>query len=155
MLRFRMSSWACLAFLALFSTLVASPAQAQVTPGVQAGVSIDPDQFFFGGHVETAPLVEGVRFRPGVDIGLGNDLTLVAVNLDFTYTFASRRRPWNLYVGGGPAINWYNPDGGGSDTEAGFNFLVGAKHREGLFFEMKVGAMDSPDLKFGVGYSFR
>ena len=153
MLRFRVSTWACASFLALLS-FVATPAQAQVRPGVQAGVSIDPDQFYFGGHLQTAPLAENVRFRPGVDIGIGSDLMLVAVNLDFTYTFANRR-PWNLYVGGGPAINWYNPDGGGSDTESGFNFLVGARTRTGLFFEMKVGAMDSPDLKFGVGYTFR
>ena len=25
----------------------------------------------------------------------------------------------------------------------------------GLFFEFKVGAMDSPDFKFGVGWTFR
>lgn len=131
----------------------ASPAQAQMTPGVQAGVSLDPDQFFFGGHVETAPLVDRVRFRPGVDVGVGDNLTLVAVNLDFTYAFTANR-PWNLFAGAGPAINWYNFDGG-SDTEAGFNFLVGAKHRNGMFLEMKIGVMDSPDLKFGVGYAFR
>ena len=150
MLRFRVL---CLSFLALLPVLAATPAQAQVTPGVQAGVSINPDQFFFGGHVETTPLVDRVRFRPGVDVGIGDDLTLVAINFDFTYTFAGRR-PWNLYAGAGPAINWYNFDGG-SETEAGFNFLVGAKNAKGLFFEMKVGTLDSPDLKFGVGYSFR
>ena len=150
MLNFRVS---CLSFLAVLSVLVAAPAHAQVTPGVQAGVSINPDQFFFGGHIETTPLVDRVRFRPGVDVGIGDDLTLIGINFDFTYTFASRR-PWNLYAGAGPAINWYNFDGG-SETEAGFNFLVGAKHARGLFFEMKIGTMDSPDLKFGVGYSFR
>ena len=154
MLRFRVSFWVSLAFLALFSVLIATPANAQVNPGVQGGVSIDPDQVYFGGHVETTPLVDRLRFRPGVDVGVGDDLTLVAINLDFTYTFPSRR-PWNLYAGGGPAINWFNVDGGGSETEAGFNFLIGAKHRDGLFFEMRVGAMDSPDLKFGVGYTFR
>jgi hypothetical protein len=29
------------------------------------------------------------------------------------------------------------------------------EHRDGLFFEAKIGAIDSPDLKFGVGYTFR
>ena len=43
-----------------------------------------------------------------------------------------------------------------SDTEGGFNFIVGAKQtRAGLFFEVKVGVEGSPDLKFGVGYTFR
>ena len=153
MLRFRVSLWACLTCAAL-SAFVAVPAQAQVSPGAQAGASITPDQFFFGGHVETTPVYDKVRFRPGVDVGFGEDLTLVAINFDFTYSF-TETRPWNLYAGGGPGINWFNVDGPGSETEAGLNFLVGVKHRDGLFFEMRVGAFDSPDLKFGVGYTFR
>ena len=76
-----------------------------------------------------------------------------AINLEFTYAF-TETRPWNIYAGGGPAINWYNFEDD-SEAEAGFNFLVGAKSRTGLFFEMKIGVMDSPDLKFGVGYTFR
>ena len=152
MRRFRASLWA-LACLSLF-TVAATPAQAQqVRPGVQGGVSLDPDQGFIGGHIETSPLIDRVRFRPGVDIGFGDDLTLVGINLEFTYAF-TENRPWNLYAGGGPAINWYNFDDN-SEAEAGFNFLVGAKSRDGLFFEMKIGAMDSPDLRFGVGYTFR
>jgi hypothetical protein len=153
MLRFRASAWACLFVLVLFSSFAASPAQAQVAPGIQGGISIDPDQFYFGGHIETSPLVDRLRFRPSVDIGIGDDLTVVAGNFDFTYTFPSRQR-WSLYVGGGPSINFYDSDDG-TETEGGFNFLIGAKDRRGLFFELKVGLGDSPDLKFGVGYTFR
>ncbi len=153
MRRIRASLWVFLAYLGLF-TVATTPAQAQqVRAGVQGGVSLDPDQGFIGGHVETSPLVDRVRFRPGLDIGFGDDLTLVAINLDFTYAF-TESRPWNIYAGGGPAINWYNYDND-SEAEAGFNFLVGAKSRQGLFFELKIGVMDSPDLKFGVGYTFR
>ena len=55
-----------------------------------------------------------------------------------------------------PAINIVNSDfRDGSDTEGGFNILLGVRQRSGLFFELKVGAVDSPDLKFGVGYTFR
>jgi len=153
MLRFRTSLWVCLVLLGLFTALAASPAQAQVAPGIQGGISLDPDQFYFGGHLETSPLVDRVRFRPSVDIGIGDDLTVVAGNFDFTYTFPGNR-PWNLYVGGGPSINFYDSDRG-SNTEGGFNFIIGAKNRAGLFFEMKVGLADSPELKFGVGYTFR
>ena len=149
----RASLWVFLACVSLCTAAV-TPAQAQqVAGGVQGGVSVDPDQGFIGAHVETSPLVDRVRFRPGVDFGFGDDLTLVGINLDFTYAFTANR-PWNIYAGGGPAINWYNYDND-SDAEAGFNFLVGARSRDGLFFEMKVGAMDSPDLRFGVGYTFR
>jgi hypothetical protein len=38
------------------------------------------------------------------------------------------------------AINWFDSDRG-SDTEAGFNILVLLPR--GLFFEIKIGAMDS------------
>ena len=106
----------------LAGAIAAKPAQAQqMAPGVQGGVSLDPDQFYFGGHIETSPLIDRLRFRPSVDIGIG-DGTTVAGNFEFTYTFPGSR-PWNLYVGGGPAINWYDSDNGGSDAEAGFNFL--------------------------------
>jgi hypothetical protein len=33
--------------------------------------------------------------------------------------------------------------------------MVGIQHRDGLFFEVKAGALDSPDFKVGVGYVFR
>jgi hypothetical protein len=42
-----------------------------------------------------------------------------------------------------------------SEAEGGLNFVFGAETRRGLFFEMKVGVIDSPDLKFGVGYTWR
>ena len=155
MLCSRQSVCVAFMFLAVWAVTGVSPvhAQAQFTPGVQAGASLDPDQFFIGGHLETQPLVDRVRFRPNVDIGFGNDVTLFAINLDLTYGFTANR-PWDFYAGAGPAINIFNFDGG-TETEAGFNILVGAKQRNGMFFEMKIGMMDSPDLKFGVGYTFR
>jgi hypothetical protein len=154
MRRVRFSLGVCVTCLGLVSAIAADAAEAQqIAPGVQAGVSVDPDQFYFGGHIETSPLVDRLRFRPSVDVGIG-DVTTVSGNFEFTYTFAGGR-PWNLYVGGGPAINWYNFDNGGSDTEGGFNFIGGVINRAGLFFEVKAGIEGSPDLKFGVGYTFR
>ena len=135
---------------------VPSPAAAQA-PGVRAGISVDPDQFYFGGHLETNPLVDRLYFRPNVEVGFGDDLTLIAANMEFVYKF-STRRAMNLYAGGGPALNIFMFDGAGdndSETEAGFNFLVGMETNRGLFFEFKIGVMDSPDLKFGVGYTWR
>jgi hypothetical protein len=154
MRRIRVSLGVCIACLCLVGVVDPNQAEAQVAPGLQAGVSIDPDQFFFGGHVETSPLIDRLRFRPSIDVGIGDDLTVIAGNFDFTYTFPGRRA-WNLYLGAGPSINWYNVDNGGSDTEGGFNVLIGAKQTTGMFFEMKIGVEGSPDLKFGVGYTFR
>lgn len=134
----------------LFSS---TPALAQ-DGGIRGGISIDPDQFYFGGHLETSALVNRVHFRPNVEVGIGDDLTLIAANMEFVYKF-SNSRPWNLYAGGGPALNIFMVDDVDSETEAGFNALVGLESSKGLFFEFKLGMVDSPDFKFGVGYTWR
>lgn len=133
----------------------ATPAAAQ-NAGIRGGLSIDPDQFYFGGHIETSPLVDRLYFRPNVEVGIGDDLTVISGNAEFVYKFTTRR-PWNFYVGAGPALNVFMFDGPGDDdveTEAGFNALFGVESSRGLFFEFKVGAVDSPDFKFGVGYTW-
>jgi len=147
-------------FLLAAVVILGMPAwSAAQGPGVRGGISIDSDQFYFGGHFETDALVDRLHFRPNIEAGLGNDLTLVALNFEFAYKFP-RRSGWQLYAGGGPAINFYSFDRGpdrdrDSDSEAGLNFLLGVEQDSGLFFEFKIGALDSPELKFGVGWSFR
>jgi hypothetical protein len=131
---------------------LAAPVAAQDF-GARAGVSIDPDQFYFGGHVQTAPLVDRLHFRPNVEIGLGDDRTVIAFNFEFAYFFPTSH-PWQLYAGAGPALNIIDREDD-TDPEGGFNILLGVEHRRGLFFEFKVGAIDSPDVKFGVGYTWR
>jgi hypothetical protein len=143
----------------LFVTLVASlmlfatPANAQ-SFGVRAGASANPDQFFFGGHYETRPLMEHLTFRPNIEVGFGDDTTLVAFNIEFAYWIDLRNKPWKVYLGGGPAANLYDSDNN-TDLQGGFNLMVGAQHRGGLFGEFKVGLIDSPDVKFTVGYAFK
>ena len=144
--------WQWASVSVLLGVLMATPAAAQ-TMGVRAGVSLDPDQFYFGGHVETDPLVDRLRFRPNAEIGLGDHVTLVALNFEFAYAFPSQQA-WSLYAGAGPALNIINTDRN-TEAQGGFNILIGAAHRDGLFVELKVGALDSPNVKFGVGYVFR
>jgi hypothetical protein len=82
-------------------------------------------------------------------------VTLIGANMEFVYKFTNRR-PWNLYAGGGPALNITAHSGeDGSNTNAGLNLLVGVEQPKGLFFEFKIGVIDSPDFKFGVGWTFR
>ena len=142
---------------AAFVLLVSAEAWAQ-GPGGRGGVSIDPDQVYFGGHYETDALVDRLHFRPNVEVGIGDDVVTTAINFEFVYKFPSRSA-WRLYAGGGPAVNFYSYDtnghGDGTETDGGLNFLIGAEQRGGLFFELKIGAIDSPNLKFGVGYTFK
>ena len=149
-----------LALAVLGLLLAATPAAAQVDFGVRGGLSVDPDQAYVGLHAETGPLVERLRFRPNAEVGLGEDLTLVGLNLEFVWKFRRARSGWGIYAGGGPAINVFFLDRGrfgddNTEMEPGMNFLVGLEHDEGLFFEFKLGALDSPDLKIGVGYTWR
>ena len=142
-----------LSFLLGVVLLSSTPALAQGA-GIRGGISVDPDQFYFGGHFETSPLVDRLYFRPNVEVGVGDDLVLIGANMEFVYKF-TRNRTMNLYAGAGPALNIFMPDGGDTSTDAGFNILVGAETPKGLFFEFKIGAIDSPDFKFGVGYTWR
>jgi hypothetical protein len=137
----------------LMCGLWAQPAAAQVRAGVRGGLSIDPDQVFVGGHIETAPLIDRVRFRPNVEVGFGDDVTLTAFNFEFVYAFPSRG-PWHVYAGGGPSVNFFRV-GGHNNTDGGFNLLVGAENSRGLFFEGKIGVASGANAKFAVGYTFR
>jgi hypothetical protein len=136
-----------------------APARAQGV-GVRVGASADPDQFYAGAHLETGEVAEGLRFRPNVEVGVGDNVTLVALNFELVY----RLRPdyprlpgalskWHLYVGAGPALNIFRFS---NDTraEGGFNGLIGLAHADGLFVEAKVGVLKSPDFKVGLGYTF-
>ena len=137
--------------LVILICFTALPAAAQ-TFGPRVGASVDPDQFVIGGHFETAPLIEHITFRPNVEIGFGNDLTVACFNFELAYKFESSK-PWNVYAGGGPSLVLINFDHD-SHSEGGFNLLVGIEHREGLFGEIKAGMMDSPDFKVTIGYAF-
>jgi hypothetical protein len=144
-----LSGIACLLVL----TAVARPVSAQsLSTGVRVGVSAEPDQFYFGGHIETAPLVDRITFRPNIEVGVGNDLTLVALNFDLAYKFRSKKS-WNVYGFGGPALNISSADNN-TETGGGFSLGVGLEDRKGLFGEIKVGLGDSPEFKFGIGYRF-
>jgi hypothetical protein len=154
MIRFLTACHPVLRFILGAAVLVALPSSAFAQgPGVRAGASVDPDQFYVGGHYETRALVERLHFKPNLEVGFGDDLTALGLNFEFVYKFPVRG-PWALYAGAGPALNVYsfNDD---SETDAGVNVLFGLETTQGLFFELKFGAIDSPDVKFGVGYTWR
>src|SRR5262245_58450795 len=108
--------------------LLPAPAPAQEHGfGLRTGYSIDPDQFYFGAHVGVGPLVSRLWFRPNVEIGVGDNVTTIAINAELAYWF-STKSAWKPYLGAGPALNIYDFEGG-SDTQGGLNFLFGVAHR--------------------------
>jgi hypothetical protein len=139
-------------FSALLYVALAQSAAAQGF-GVRGGISIDPDQLFVGGHYETGAIVDHVHFKPNIEIGFGDDITLIALNFEGVYKFPDQGN-WAAYAGGGPALNIASFEGD-SDSGAGANFFVGIETDRGLAFEVKFGVADSPTVKFTVGYTFR
>ncbi len=150
-----------IAWLAVaFSLCLLIPATASAQDfGVRAGVSGEPDQFYFGLHVESGPIADRLRFRPSAEVGIGDNQTLVAFNFDFVYPFLLRQSRWSLYFGGGPAANVYIFDTGDPvrherDVRGGINAVLGLEHRDGFFTELRLGMLDSPSIKMCVGVTF-
>jgi hypothetical protein len=147
------------ALIGAFLFAAASGAMAETRFGVRAGASLDPDQFHFGGHIVTDPLIERLTFRPNLEIGVGDDITAVGLNFEFAFGIPIPKDQFSLYIGAGPALNIYRfggpqPRNGNTDAEGGFNILFGLEHGNGLMGEFKVGAIESPEFKITIGYTF-
>ena len=154
------ASWYLTGLVCAVLLTTAAPAVAQTHAGIRAGVSGDPDQFFFGGHIETRPVADHLTFRPNAEIGVGDDLTLVALNIEFAYWTSLHTNPWRVYLGGGPAAIITSGHSGHNEEDntgfgGGFNLLIGAQHKGGLFGEFKLGLGDSPEVKGTVGVAFK
>ena len=121
--------------------------------GFQGGVSVDPEQGYFGTHVETPELFQNFRFRPGIDGGFGGDFSLAALNIEFLYNFAIGRS-WSVYQGGGPAVVFLRQNDQIS-THGGSFYTFGFAHESGFFTDFKLGYGTVPTLKFGVGFTVR
>ncbi len=130
--------------------------------GPRLGATIDPDQFHFGAHMDFGHFARHIRFQPNVELGIGDDLTLLAVNLEGSYRFRENWDVWTPYAGGGLGINFLSFDGNGlgddTETELGLNILAGIEKGlsggDRFFLEAKAGLADSPDFKFTLGWTF-
>jgi hypothetical protein len=136
--------------------------------GVRGASALDPELFMFGAHTQLGPFFnENVFARPNLEIGFGELTTLVALNFEGVYRLpvVARTSRWNIYAGGGPALNFSHRnfveetdrgkiDFGDLDLDVGFNFLIGIQQREGMFLELKSSAYSLPTIRFIVGYNF-
>jgi hypothetical protein len=145
------------------------PALCSVGVGPRLGATIDPDQVHFGGHVALGEFYPGWVFQPNVEVGVGDDLKVVALNLETVYRFSEMVGEMGLYGGLGVGVNFIDFDkdvefldhrGGfdDDDTEVGLNLLLGLEktiqNRDSFFGEIKVGLADSPDFKLTFGWTF-
>jgi hypothetical protein len=131
--------------------------------GPRIGVSIDPDQFVFGGHADFGdPLPHLTFLFPVVEIGVGSDATVTSIGTDLIFKFANRWGAWNPYLGGELAFIIASEDvpGGGdkTNTDLGLMGIFGVEKGIGpdnrFAIEMKFELADAPDFKFAALWTF-
>ena len=144
--------------------LVAHAASPTVTAfGPRVGASIDPDQLVLGGQLSLQEFAPDWSFDPNLELGFGDDLTVIAFNLDAYYHLRLSGSDWRPYLGGGLGVNfisWDEPFGARdrSDTEVGLNLVAGfsipAGSGDHWFTELRFGVGDIPTLKIMGGFNF-
>jgi hypothetical protein len=126
-------------------------------------VSIDPDQVFAGIHFDFGRFGGNVRFQPNAELGVGDDVTLLSLNLEAAYLFKVYQS-WMPYAGGGLDFVYVKLDDAprradDDDTDVGLVGLGGVQRvRSGapdFFLELKIGlSSDTPDARALIGWTF-
>jgi hypothetical protein len=148
-----------IAALVAFGTGTAA-AGPSIPLGVRIGYTADSfNQFHFGGHARVGEIVRNLAFQPSVELGLGDNVTLLAGNADIFYEFTElQTSDWAFYAGGGVVLSYIDVDPGGDDTNFGLDIAGGARYtvsqNKRLFGEVRIGLEDAPDFKISVGLTF-
>ncbi len=153
--------------IAIATSLQATPALAAPNEvgyrgwGPRVGLTVDPDQVHFGLHADFGNFGRHVRFQPNVEVGVGDDVTLVAVNFEAAYRFSGNWDVWSPYLGGGLGVNFTSIDnrrGDDTDSDVGVSVLGGIERGlssgSRFFTEVKLGLSDAPDAKITFGWTF-
>ncbi len=132
--------------------------------GPRLGFSLSPDQLVFGGQLVTGEIAQNTTFDPSLELGFGDNVTVVAFNLDLHYHFTLQGSDWMPYAGAGIGINFLSFDApppfrDESNTEIGGNLILGAgvPTRDGsrFFTEARFGLGDIPEVKLIAGWNFK
>ncbi len=128
--------------------------------GPRIGLTLNPDQVHFGGHIDFGDLAGNLMILPNLEVGFGDNLTTVAPSFELDYRFRSDWGAWTPYLGGGVGPIFYSTKHGNSATELGLYMQFGigrgsSGSETGHFFiEGKLGLADAPDFKATVGWTF-
>jgi hypothetical protein len=98
----------------LLAFLLSAAAQAQEGPGfhgwgLRAGVSDRPDQILVGVQADLGELIENLRFVPNVELGAGDDQTILSLSAPVFYRWPESG-PFDFYGGGGIAVGFVDRD---------------------------------------------
>ncbi|MBI5866840.1 MAG: hypothetical protein HZB43_00870 [candidate division Zixibacteria bacterium] len=132
--------------------------------GPRVGIAANPDQINLGAQLDFGYLASHLRFQPNFEVGAGNNRTTASFNFDLAYVFLSRRSQWRPYLGGGVGLNIIDRHyprryPSESDLAAGMGFIGGIEKNifagNRFFTEVRIGFINSPDLKWTVGWCFK
>jgi hypothetical protein len=148
---------AVLAAAAVAASAFALPARADVDPDVRAGVYTDGSDGFVGAGVLWDLGNRGRWYaNPNLEAVLVDNGNFFTLNGDVHYDM-DVDTPFFLWVGGGPAVLWADPDRGDSETDFGVNLLAGIGARRGTvrpFAQVKLVIADDSQLVFALGLRF-
>lgn len=151
--------------MALLLAAAALPAAAQDigfnTWGLRAGASDDPDQFVVGVQADFGEFIPNLRFQPNVELGLGDDTTVLSLTAPVHYRFPVEGS-LILYGGGGLTLGFIDrdePRAGEEDSNfeispmaaGGIAWPVGQSE---LSLELNLIGGDFPNVKLMAGWMF-
>ena len=124
--------------------------------GLRAGVASDPDQVLLGAHWDLGDVAPQLRMVPNVQLGIGDDATVLEGTLPVHYVFGKVDAGFAPYVGGGLAVAWidfdHDDNGNGNDfDEDDSDVELGAKVLGGLEWGMRSGNKFFVELNLGIG----
>lgn len=145
--------------------------------GLTAGAALDPELISVDAFATFGPIFQrSLSFRPNVELAFGEMTTLIGLHFEMLYSLPGLRSsiPWAPYIGAGPNFSFSHRgvdeddflddgqivvDDGRFDFDQyawnnGFNFIVGARNPNGVFFEMKATAYGVANIRMLAGFEF-
>jgi hypothetical protein len=134
--------------------------------GPRVGVGSDPDQAIAGVQFDVGQFAPRVHFVPNIELGFGDDHTIVAVTAPVLYRWDKGKASVQPFAGGGLTVGWIDhdhpdrrSDDAGSDVEVALEGIGGVtwnlRDRTDFSVEMNLVFGDLWDLKFLAGWIFR
>ena len=151
----RIRSCSMLVTVLVLSVLPAAAAEPGLRGwGLRAGVASDPDQLLLGAHWDLGDIAPQLRIVPNVQIGVGDDATVLEGTVPVHYVFKTTDAGFAPYVGGGLAVAWidFDEDHNGHDDHGDDSDVeLGAKILGGMEWKMKAGNRFFVELNLGIG----
>lgn len=133
--------------------------------GPRVGVADDPDQVLVGIHQDLGEIVENLRLQPSLDLGLGDDHTVLTALVPVHYRFRDVDAAVTPYVGAGIAVTWTDRDqprrsrGDDDDLDIAPAIIAGVEWRvrakADALVEVQLGGGDAHDVRLHFGWIFR